>query len=154
MRIVIPIDVTLDPRRVHRELKRCPAVPVGIDNDAYPVRWRVTVTAGELSRDLVGLRVEGTDTDVNGRVRVHNPGLGLLGSRLSFIGVMLDKTGNHGCLLPGRVVETAIQTRALRGSADRTGQRGLGGRSRDPGGLLLGLGAMDAPKQTAKGDSG
>ena len=106
--VVEPVDVLLDPHRVHRELEGGAPVEVGVDDHAQQVGVRLLVAARQLARDLGRAGVVRPHEDVERRLPVENARLRPLRGRLALVGLELGEAGGDRSHGPEGLVHEAI----------------------------------------------
>jgi hypothetical protein len=106
--VVEPDAVELHAGRVDLEVIRAGLVVLRADVDGDLVAVDVAVAPGQPADDLLGVRVEAAHRDVDRVVIVQHAQLGLLGRRLGLVREVLRESGLEPRVLPGRVVELAV----------------------------------------------
>ena len=122
--VVEVVPVPLHANRVDRELVGRSVIEIGIDDHLHPVGGRGLIAPREDADDAVGFAVEGADGDVERIVVERDPRFGAVAGRLALGGLALDEGPDDGGLLPGALVQAAVDDHRFTGQH----QRGLRGR--------------------------
>ncbi len=130
--VVVDDGVFLHAGRGHAKLDAGQMVVVGVEEDREPVGIGDDVAAGQPADDARRIAVVQPGGDIDRVVVIGQPQFRLLARRLSLVRQPLDEAGDHARLLPGEVVEPAVDADGARRAAGVEGRTILGGEYGHP----------------------